>query len=201
MVAGDTNSNQASKQCRVRELMATDVTPFLEDGWEAFQFSFAPTHDMIWRLTPPLLSKEDGLLRAQDYLNNHKERAFNRVCYSYQDNLIDPGDPMLPRGLCCPNCTSHQTALAFVRTSKLLRVPIWNCLERLVNVRYPVNPCVACLICQVHDPLMDRLWHRCAKMVELREPAFFLAPNDRDRAAQLCVHCHEGPTNVTCMCR
>ena len=56
VVAG-TFTKQGSKHCRVRELMATDVRPDLDVGSAEFQFSFTPTHEMIWRLTPTLLSK------------------------------------------------------------------------------------------------------------------------------------------------
>ena len=199
--AGNTQATQASKQARVRELVPANATPNLSSEDLSAKFVFTTSADRIALASPPLISKEAGITRSYDYAKFPKPTSSKRLSYSYNNECIDPGAPDLPRGILCPNCSGNNTAFAQMRDVKAGGVPIWNCMDKLVHSRYPKNPCIACPVCQVHDPLMGRLWHRCESMITLSEPARFLAPNYRDRGAEHCHHCGFAPTSVTCMCR
>ena len=200
-VAGNTPQSQASKQARTRELVCTNIPPHFDGSVNVeLSFVFTPTPHEIWRLRPELLSKEAAIERVWDFVSTPKIPAGRRLSFSYNDDLIDPGVPNLPRGAICPNCTSHNTAYSHCKIVMGKQTPMYSCLERVTNQRYPVNPCVACMVCQVSTDLMDRLWHRCSEMVANGEPVVFLAPNYRDRGAQTCPHCKRGPTMVTCNC-
>ena len=201
MAAGNTSRTQSSKQARVRELVPTNVRPKLSDDELLVKFIFTTSPDRLAAANPPLISKSEGIERSFDYHQFPKPTSSQRLSYSYNNDCIDPGAPGLPRGIICPNCSANNTAFAQMRDVKSGGTPIWNCMDKLVHERYPVNPCLACPVCQTHDPLMDRLWHRCESMRTRDEPARFLAPNYRDRGAEQCGHCGFSPHLVTCMCR
>ena len=170
------SQTQASKQARVRELVPTNARPAITYEELTIMFVFTTSAESIVMASPPLVYKDDGISQSYDYHRFPKQSASTRLSYSYNNDYVDPGAPGLPRGILCPNCSGHNTAYANMRAVKTGGVPIWNCIDKLVNERYPINPCLACNVCQVHDPLMGRLWHRCEVMVTLAEPARFLAP-------------------------
>ena len=181
--------------------MATNVRPNLTNIDVNARFVHNPSVDRVVTASPRLQPKEAGIRQSYDYHAFPRPTGANRLTFSYNNEMVDPGAPHLPRGITCPNCTNHNTAFAHMRTPKEDPTPIWNCLDKIVNARYPINPCLACAVCQVNDSLMGRLWHRCEAMVHLNEPALFLAPNYRDRGAEICLHCGHSPNMVTCMCR
>ena len=201
VIAGCSPAAAGSKQPRVRVIQASDVRPLLPRDVLAVVFAYEPSmHDIAMTL-PSLIQKCDGIQYAFEYAALKRSTSCNKLSFSYTPNLVDPAYPDVVRGIICPNCTSAQTCYGHMRTVKGVQHPIFYCYNKLVHERYTVNPCVACLVCQLHQPLMDRLWHRCADMVKAGLVARFLAPNYRDRRAEECTMCGFSPKNVTCTCR
>ena len=179
--------------------MPSEIPPWLDESDRMLAYIYRPSLHDIHLTLPPLVPKCDGI--AACFLFCEKPRSTSRkVSFSYNDMRQDPAIVDLPRGLICPNCTSHQTAFGHMRVVKGVKHPMFYCMNCVVFRRYPLNPCIACFVCQSKTELMDRLWHHCHEMkLDGRKPVH-LAPNYRDRPAEACDLCNYSPANVTCMC-
>ena len=199
MNAGNTPANSVSKQPRIRVIVPSVVPPWLPESERALVHIYRPTQHDIYLTLPPLVAKCDGIAACFEYSAKSRSTA-PKVSFSYKDVRHDPANPTLPRGLICPNCTSNQTAFGHMRVVKEAKHPQIYCVNHVIFRRYPVNPCIACFVCQTNEALMDRLWHHCTPTKEEGRKPVHLAPNYRDRRAEVCELCKYSPANVTCMC-
>ena len=122
--------------------MASEIPPWLDDSDRVLVYIYRPSLHDIHLTLPPLVPKVDGIAACLKF-NETPRTTSRKVSFSYKDMRQDPAALDLPRGLICPNCTSHQTAFGHMRVVKGVKHPMFYYMNCVVFRMYPINPCIA----------------------------------------------------------